>query len=95
MRGLGRLQEALEVMQKNIELTIENRDWRETAVGFNNISGIHLTLGNLGDAFKSACDSLEYIEKPEDTGRLLTQLGLPIELTENIGMLMVNDTVFD
>ena len=66
LSALGRLREAVEPMQANIKMSIQQENWVEAAKGANNLSEFQLCLGEIPVAITSAQLSVEYADKTED-----------------------------
>ena len=66
LRALGRLREAVEPMQANIDMNVERENWKSAAVNANNLSELQLTLGDITTAVSSAAQSVVYADKSGD-----------------------------
>jgi tetratricopeptide (TPR) repeat protein len=66
LRALGRLREAIEPMQANISMSVQQENWDEAALGASNLSELQLTLGDITNAISSAAQSEVYADKSED-----------------------------
>ncbi len=66
LRALGRLSEALEPMQANVEMSVKQNNWIEAAKGASNLSELQLTLGEVAQAKASGQRSVEYADQSED-----------------------------
>ncbi len=66
LRALGRLAEALEPMRASIELAAKRKDWKNAAVGANNLSELELTLGEVAEAVGDAEQSVTYADRSGD-----------------------------
>ena len=73
LRALGRLHEALEPMAVNVALAVKEKNWKESAIGANNLSELQLTLGDITKAVSSAAQSVVYADK---SGDMLERMGL-------------------
>ena len=67
LQALGRLQEAVQPMQADVELAIKQEDWKGAAQADNNLSELQLTRGAVADAITAAQQSLELADKSGDT----------------------------
>ena len=72
LRALGRLREAVEPMQANVEMSVQQENWIEAAKGASNLSELQLTLGDLAAAVSSAAQSVAYADKSEDWAERMT-----------------------
>ncbi|MEE8587590.1 MAG: tetratricopeptide repeat protein, partial [Acidobacteriota bacterium] len=66
LRALGRLLESVEPMEAALEAQEVRKDWLEDAKSANNLSELHLTLGNLPQAVDGAKHSLELADRSGD-----------------------------
>jgi tetratricopeptide (TPR) repeat protein len=66
LHSLGRLYEALALMEENIKIDVKLENWKEAAIGVNNISELQLALGCIGDAKVNGKCSFEYADKSRD-----------------------------
>lgn len=63
LRALGRLREALEPMQANIEMNLKWESWKNAAPNASNLSELQLTLGRVGVAVESGARSSRYADQ--------------------------------
>jgi hypothetical protein len=66
LRALGRLCEAVKPMQANVEMFVQQENWKSAASGASSLSELQLTLGDLAAAVSSAAHSVEYADKSGD-----------------------------
>jgi hypothetical protein len=66
LRALGRLVEALEVMQVSQNRIVSQKDWRQAAINSNNLSELKLTLGKVVLAVREAEQSVIYADRHGD-----------------------------
>ncbi|MEZ5536538.1 MAG: SEFIR domain-containing protein [Thiolinea sp.] len=66
LRALGRLREALEPMQANIEMNVKRENWKSAAVNASNLSELQLTLGEVAAARESGQRSVDYADQSGD-----------------------------
>ncbi|MDD5393331.1 MAG: hypothetical protein PHE17_09955 [Thiothrix sp.] len=66
LRALGRLREALEPMQANIEMNVKRENWKSAAVNASNLSELQLTLGDMAQAVESGARSSRYADQSGD-----------------------------
>jgi tetratricopeptide (TPR) repeat protein len=62
LRGLGRLNEALEPMRAGLEGAVRLEDWRSAAKSASNLSELELTLGEVSTAAKGAKRSVTFAD---------------------------------
>ncbi|WP_292914653.1 hypothetical protein, partial [Nitrosomonas sp.] len=74
LRGLGRLNEALEPMRVSIEMCVQQKNWVEAAKGVNNLSELQLLSGDIAEALNSIQLSIDYIDRSEN---LFFQMAIP------------------
>ncbi len=73
LRALGRLSEALEPMEAGLEAFIPQEKWKQVAISAGNLSGLHLTLGNVAQAVDVARRSVEYADRSGDDFQRLSK----------------------
>jgi tetratricopeptide (TPR) repeat protein len=66
LRALGRLCEAAEALETGLAAALGRRDWGEAAVSANNLSEVHLAMGNVAAAIDFARRSVEYADRSGD-----------------------------
>ena len=66
LRALGRLGEALEPTRAGAEMRVEQEDWWNAAVSYNNLSELGLTLGAVDGAVADAERAVVHAEQSED-----------------------------
>ncbi|MDD5393334.1 MAG: hypothetical protein PHE17_09970 [Thiothrix sp.] len=66
LRALGRLHEALEPMQANIEMNVKRENWKSAATNASNLSELQLTLGDVAQAVESGARSSRYADQSGD-----------------------------
>ncbi|HLO17230.1 MAG TPA: tetratricopeptide repeat protein, partial [Anaerolineales bacterium] len=62
LRALGRLMEAVSPMQSSMDLAILENDWLNAAVQANNLSELHLFIGNTTQAVSYASRCIEFAD---------------------------------
>ncbi|QQZ29232.1 hypothetical protein HMY34_10880 [Thiothrix subterranea] len=63
LRALGRLREAVEPMQANVEMTVQQEDWKEAAIAANNLSELQLLQGKIKEAKLSSECGIDFAVK--------------------------------
>ncbi|MGB3919076.1 MAG: hypothetical protein WBL07_16705 [Thiothrix litoralis] len=63
LRALGRLREAVEPMQANVEMTVQQEDWKEAAIAANNLSELQLLQGKIKKAKLSSECGIDFAVK--------------------------------
>ena len=66
LRALGRLREALEPMQANVEGFAKEEEWKSAAISASNLSELQLTLGDVAQAVESGARSSRYADQSGD-----------------------------
>ncbi|MCB1935402.1 MAG: hypothetical protein KDF59_05625 [Nitrosomonas sp.] len=66
LRAMGRLREALQPMQANVDMSVQQENWIEAALGASNLSELQLDLGNVAAAVASGQQSVSYADQSED-----------------------------
>ncbi|MEZ5480430.1 MAG: hypothetical protein R3E95_24005 [Thiolinea sp.] len=66
LRALGRLREALEPMQANVEGFAKAEKWKSAAISAGNLSELQLTLGEVAAARASGQRSVDYADQSGD-----------------------------
>lgn len=64
--ALGRLAEAAEPMQAALEVAIEQQDWKNALRYAGNLSGLHLTMGEVSKALDYARQGVDYADRSGD-----------------------------
>lgn len=62
LRSLGRFRDALAVSIKSVDILTSQRRWKEASVRMDVISELHLILGDLDEALKSAVTATKYAD---------------------------------
>ena len=63
LRALGRLSEALQPMRSAVKEYADQQDWEKAATNADNLSGLELVLGQLGEAVGDAELAIDYAER--------------------------------
>ena len=63
LRALGRIDEAIPVMQAALELAIAQGDWKNAAIRASHLRGLNLTSGDLDKTVQYARASVEYADR--------------------------------
>ena len=63
LRALGRLADAVQPMQASAAAQVKRGDWRNSAIGHNNLCELLLTLGRMPEAIDTGRRSLDYAER--------------------------------
>ena len=63
LRALGRLKEAVDPFQAAVDARLGSGAWKNAAVNLSNLSGLHLSLGNIGEAIAAARRSVEAADR--------------------------------
>ena len=66
LRALGRLSEAVQLMQAGLDSHIAQKNWNEAARTATNLSELHLTMGNVASAMEYATQSVTYADRSGD-----------------------------
>ncbi|WP_286019213.1 tetratricopeptide repeat protein [Candidatus Venteria ishoeyi] len=66
LMSLGRLSEALAPRAADLELSIKIKDWKGASITAQNLTDLHLPLGNLEQAAASARQAVAYAQQAED-----------------------------
>jgi hypothetical protein len=66
LRGLGRLTEALQPMRAGLEMVVQQKSWKDAAIGASNLSELEVTLGRLPDAVTDARQSITHADQSGD-----------------------------
>ena len=65
LRALGRLREAVVPMQAGLQRRVAQENWRDAAQVANNLSELHLTLGDVAEAIAMAGKSVNHADRSE------------------------------
>ncbi|HUV02859.1 MAG TPA: tetratricopeptide repeat protein [Desulfobacteria bacterium] len=66
LQALGRLREAVQLMQAATEMTAKNKDWENAARAADNLSQLYLTMGDVPQAMESARQSVDFADRSGD-----------------------------
>jgi tetratricopeptide (TPR) repeat protein len=66
LRALGRLTEALEPMRAALEMRVKQENWKNAAIGANNLGELELTLGEVAAAVGDAQQCVTYANRSGD-----------------------------
>ncbi|WP_295881877.1 hypothetical protein, partial [uncultured Thiohalocapsa sp.] len=66
LRALGRLAEALEPMRAGAEMAVEQQDWINAAINYNNLSELQLALGRIHAAVADARRAVDHADRSGD-----------------------------
>jgi tetratricopeptide (TPR) repeat protein len=66
LRAAGRLADALDPMQVGAEARVESEDWKNAAIGYSNLSQLHLALGDINAAVAAARQSVDFAARSGD-----------------------------
>jgi tetratricopeptide (TPR) repeat protein len=66
LRALGRLREAIEPMEVSLPALIRREDWRNAARRTDNLSELHVTMGDVERALDCARQSVEHADRSGD-----------------------------
>ncbi|MFA6311121.1 MAG: DUF4062 domain-containing protein [Sterolibacterium sp.] len=66
LRALGRLEEALAPMQAGAEMGVKQKNWKNAAIRYGNLSELQLSLGRVAVAVKDAEQSVGYADRSGD-----------------------------
>lgn len=66
LHALGRLTEALEPMRAGAERLVKHGNWKQAAIGYNNLSDLQLTLGRVPAGVADAEAALAHAERSGD-----------------------------
>jgi tetratricopeptide (TPR) repeat protein len=69
LRALGRLSDAIAPMRTGAERRVQEKDWRNAAITYGNLSELHSTMGNLVEAVKAGRRCVEYADQSGDGGQ--------------------------
>jgi tetratricopeptide (TPR) repeat protein len=69
LRALGRLREAVAPMRASLNACVWMQDWKGAAIRANNISELHLALGDVAEAVAMGEANVEYADRSEDVPR--------------------------
>uniref|UniRef100_UPI003AA836AA hypothetical protein n=1 Tax=Candidatus Electronema sp. JM TaxID=3401571 RepID=UPI003AA836AA len=63
LRALGRLHEAVEPMQAAMEMQIRQKEWKNASQDANNLSELHLTIGEVAQAVAIGRQSIKFADQ--------------------------------
>ncbi len=85
LRLLGRLTEALQPMRAGLEMTIQQKDWRNAAAAASNLSQLEVTLGRLTDAVANARRSITHADQSGEAFHRLTKRAVAADAFHHSG----------
>jgi tetratricopeptide (TPR) repeat protein len=72
--AIGRLTESVEPMKAALSMGVGQKDWRNVATGFSNLSALELTLGDVAGAVQDAEQCVAFAERSGDAfARMFTR----------------------
>ena len=87
LRALGRLREGMESMQANVEMSVQQENWKEAAKGASNLSELQLTLGDLTEALSSAAQSVAYADKSGELFHRMSKCTTHADVLHQVGQV--------
>lgn len=63
LRAIGRLRDAVELMRASAEPCVKSGDWENAAERYNNVSELHLTLGNVREAIVAGRQAVDFADR--------------------------------
>ncbi len=85
LRALGRLTEALQPMRPGQEIYVQQKDWRNAAIGASNLSELEVTLGRLTDAVADARQSIAHADQSGDKGQRMRTRATAADASQQSG----------
>jgi len=67
LRAVGRLADAVESLRAAAEAAVKRENWKNAATGYSNLSGLHLTLGNVAEAVAGARQAVDFADRSGDS----------------------------
>jgi tetratricopeptide (TPR) repeat protein len=94
LRALGRLGEAVEPMRAGLDADIAGEDWGNAAISAGNLSELHLTLGDIGQAVAYAEQSVQLADRSGDAFRRMAFRTTLADALHQAGRLQEAETLF-
>jgi len=87
LRGLGRLNEALEPMRATLKIAVNKENWKSAALRACNLSELELTLGDVSASVKDAEQSVIYADRSGDPFERMSDRGVLANALHQSGQL--------
>lgn len=81
LRALGRLKEAMQPMKAGMDANIVQEEWVNASIGANNLSELHLTMGDIIQALDHAKQSVEFADR---SGEAFEQMSIRTTLADTL-----------
>jgi len=94
LRALGRLSEAVEPMQASVNMSSQQENWTEAAIGATNLSQLQLTLGDIKRSVNIAAKSVVFADKSGDMFQLMIDLATQGNALHQAGLLTQANEIF-
>jgi tetratricopeptide (TPR) repeat protein len=77
----------MESMQANVEMSVQQENWKEAAKGASNLSELQLTLGDLTEALSSAAQSVAYADKSGELFHRMSKCTTHADVLHQVGQV--------
>ena len=94
LRALGRPTEALQPMRAALEIAIQQKNWRNAALGASNLSELEVTLGQLTDAVVNSRQSIIHADESRDAGQRMISRSIAANTLHLSGQRVDAGTLF-
>jgi tetratricopeptide (TPR) repeat protein len=94
LRALGRLADAAEPMRAAAEARVKTEGWKNAAIGYGNLSELHLTLGSIAEAITAAEQSVEFADRSGDLFQRMGARTILADALHQSGQLAEAEDIF-
>ncbi|MCZ7361009.1 MAG: hypothetical protein O8C55_13135 [Candidatus Methanoperedens sp.] len=94
LRALGRLADAAQPMKEGLEGRIAIENWKAAAISANNLSELHLTMGNMASALDYAKQSVELADRSGDTFQRMARRTTLADALHQMGSISESEALF-
>jgi tetratricopeptide (TPR) repeat protein len=82
LRALGRLADAEQPMRVSLEMSVQQKDWKNAAKGAGNLSELSASLGDLAQACKYGWQAVSYADQSKGSADWFERMGSRTVLAE-------------
>ena len=94
LRALGRLADAVEPIRAGAEAGAKQKHWKNAAIGYGNLSELHLALGNIVQAIEAARQSVEFANRSGAWDRTMLSRTILADALHQSGTLTESSRLF-
>ncbi|MGH9832018.1 MAG: DUF4062 domain-containing protein, partial [Blastocatellia bacterium] len=94
LRALGRLDEAIEPLQKSMEISVSNEHWEEAALTTGHRAGLLLTQGKFQEGVKFAKLAVAYADRSNNIRQQVVKRAILADAFHYIGLFSKSEALF-